>query len=87
MTQYAGRAGTIVSLRAVVGGSAGSITATVNINGTPVTSITGVTVNSSSTQTFTATGANAFAVGNTITLVLAIASGAPAGAIFTLVVT
>ena len=85
-TQYAAQAGTVLSLRATVGGSGGSITATLNINGTPVTGINGVTVNSSGTQTFTATGANSYAIGATITLVLAIASGTPEGAVFTMVV-
>jgi hypothetical protein len=83
-TQAAEVAGTIVSLKAAVGGNAGSITATVSINGTPVTGISGVTVNSSSTQTFTATAANTFSQGDRITLVLVIASGTPMGATFTL---
>lgn len=85
-TQSASAAGTISSLKAIVGGNAGSITATVNINGTPVTSISGVTVNSATTQTFTATGSNTYSVGDIITLVLLIASGSPTGAVFTLIV-
>lgn len=82
-TEYAEQAGSIARLRASVGGSGGSITATVSINGTPVTGLNAVTVNAA--QTFTATGGNTYIIGDKITLVLAIASGAPAGAAFTII--
>ena len=83
LTQAAAIAGTINDLKAVVGGSGGSITTTLKINGTAVTGVNGVTVNSNTTQTFAATAANTFVQGDIIALTLVIASGAPAGANFT----
>jgi hypothetical protein len=83
-TQFAPSAGTVSSLEAIVGNNGGAITTTVNIDGSPVTGINGVTVNSGTTQSFAATADNAYSEGSVITLVLVIASGAPAGAVFTL---
>ena len=83
-TQYAVQAGAILSLRAIVGGNGGEITTTVLIDGTPVTGIDTVAVDNAGTQTFTATAANVYSIGAVITLALAIASGSPAGAVFTL---
>jgi hypothetical protein len=84
-TQYAAQAGSVLSLAAIVGGNGGSITTSININGTPVTGINAVTVNSATTQIFTATGANTYSVGAKITLVLTIASGTPLGSVFTMI--
>ena len=84
-TQYAPLGGSITSLQATVGPNGGSLTATVEINGTPVVGIDGVTVNTGATQSFVATGDNVYSVGATITLVLVVASGNPAGAAFSLV--
>lgn len=74
-------AGAFTALKAVVGPSAiGSLTETLKINGTAVTGVNAVTVNSATTQTFTATGANRFIAGDNIALVIAIGAGLPVGA-------
>lgn len=55
------------------GSAGGSITATVEVNGTPVTGLSAVVVNA--TGTATATGANEVTAGSAVTLVLSAASG------------
>lgn len=78
---YAPYPGIFSGMRAVVGPSAvGSLTETLAINGTPVTGVSGVTVNLATVQSFTATATRTFAAGDKITLVVAIASGVPVGA-------
>ena len=83
-TLFATNAGTITALYATIGGNGGSLAATVQIAGTPVTGINGVTVNSAGVQTFTATAANTWTAGQIITLVLASLTGSPQGSVFTL---
>ncbi len=65
LSYYAARAITITSLKATV--LSGSLTASVKINGSVVTSISGVTVNTGA-GAFAATGANTVAAGDLITL-------------------
>lgn len=74
-------AGSITALRAVVGPAAvGGLTETVSINGTPVTGISGVTVDQATVQSFPATGACNFIQGDLIQIEIVIASGTPVGA-------
>lgn len=78
---FASFAGAITAMRAVVGPAAvGALTETVKINGTAVTGINGVNVNAATVQTFAATGASSFVVGDLIQLTIAIGSGLPVGA-------
>jgi hypothetical protein len=77
---YAAFAGTINSLKIIT--DSGTTTAAVKINGTNVTGISAVSV-SSSIATGTASAANAFVVGDKITLVLS-SSSSPVNMAFTL---
>lgn len=57
--------------------SVGSVNVTISINGTPVTGMSAVTVNTTE-DTLTATALNSVAVGDTVTMVLATLVGNPA---------
>lgn len=74
--------GTIDSVTYYTGGtSTPSFTVSLQINGTNVTSCTGIVVNSSTRATTTCTGANAITSGQHPTLVIASTSGSPSSAL------
>jgi hypothetical protein len=75
-------AGTIQSLTYLTG--AGSFVATVQINGVNVSGLNALLVNSVTATIANATANNTFAVGNTISVVLASASGLPTGTVLSL---
>jgi hypothetical protein len=77
--------GTINSMTYLVG--TGSFTVAVNIAGTPVTSLSAVTVNSATPATTNATGANTFTAGQIISGVVSSPSGSPTDALLILDVT
>lgn len=83
-TGYAGRAGTVDALTYNVGTAGGSFAANVRINGTSVTGLSAVTVNSSTTASTSASGANTVAAGDRIDVVLSSLSGSPTDAFLTL---
>lgn len=78
-------AGTINTLKYFTG--AGTFTAAVQIDGTVVTGLSAVTVNSATPGTATATGANTFTAGQPIAAIVTGATGSPADALLSLDVT
>lgn len=83
MMGYAPYGGTINNGKARVGPSAvGSFTVAVQINGTPVTGMNVVTINSASTQTVTATAANVFVTGDLLAIVIGSVTSSPVGGWF-----
>jgi hypothetical protein len=78
-------AGTINSMTWFTG--AGSFTANVQINGTSVTGLAAVNVNSATATTTTATAANIFTAGQRIGVVITAATGSPTDALLSLNVT
>lgn len=83
-TGYAPYAGTISALTYNVGDASGSFSVAVKINGVNVTSLSSVTVNSATTASTSATGANTFVAGDVITAVISSTSGSPANGFLTL---
>jgi hypothetical protein len=78
-------AGTINTLKYFTGN--GSFTVTYQINGVPVTGLSGVAVSSSTPATATATAANTFAAGDNIAAVITGSTGSPTDALLSLAVT
>jgi len=79
--------GTVVSARYYTNGSGSpSFVFAVNIGGTPVTSLSAVTVNSSTPATTNATGANTFTSSSSLTLVVSSVSGTPNQALVEVVI-
>lgn len=80
--------GAITGMKAVVGPAAvGSLTETVKINGTAVTGINAVVVNSATAQSFTATATSSFIAGDHIAITITIGGGVPVGAWSTILYT
>lgn len=65
----------------------GSYTVNVQINGTNVTGLTSIDVNSSTPATASASGANTFSIGQAITAVITGATGSPTDTVLSLAVT
>jgi hypothetical protein len=83
-TLYAGAAGTINALSYNVGTAAGSFICNVRINGSSVTGLSAVTVNSGTTASTNATAANTYSAGDKIDVVISSTSGSPTDAALTL---
>lgn len=81
---YAPYAGTISALTYNVGDASGSFSVAIKINGTNVTGLSAVTVNSATTASTSASGANTFSAGDVITAVISSTSGSPANGFLTL---
>ena len=82
LVAYAPFAGTISALKYKTGN--GSFAATVKINGTTVTGLSGVAVNSSTYASTNATAANTFVAGDVITVTLASSTSDPTDAVLAL---